>query len=218
MNFILTINGRIIFGPKPWNRRQFEFFIQDELGETHVLPDTNTELYTIAESIKIWPAVMSEPEEFNPKIQQYAGPFWTYTDGIAYGVYQAIAKPLEEVRSNLKSLIAAKRYEYEVAGTTCEIQGVNVTVDTSREGRQVFVQQLMLMSDTDTIRWKFPEAWLTLSKPELSLIVSTGVSYIKSQFEWEDTKVAELNSISDLQQLNSVLLEKEVVNGNEYSN
>ena len=82
-------------------------------------------------------------------------------------------------------MVAVKRYVKEVAGTKATVQNTEVTVDTSREGRNVFVQKYSLMKTGDTVNWKFPEGWLTLTKIELGTIVTAGQTHIQSFFDWE---------------------------------
>lgn len=208
MNFVLTQNNNIVIGPREWNKYFFENALLDDCGITANLQVTNTEFLQISDIVAIYPATIVEPSVFNPKTQQYAGPFWTFSATTATGTYNAIDKPIDHVKGNLKGAIAAERYNIEVAGTKTTINGTEVTVDTSREGRNVFAQQFLLMGTADTVQWKFPEAWMTLSKDDLGIAVAAGVAHIKAAFAWEATKVAEIEGCSDLATLDAVVLKQ----------
>ena len=62
------------------------------------------------------------------------------------------------------------------------------------------------MGDNDTVQWKFPEAWLNLTKQELGLIVATGAGHVQGSFDWEVSKVAEIDNCTTHEQLLNVTL------------
>ena len=206
MNFVLTQNNNIIDGPKPWNMYMFQNALQDDLGISATLPMYNTSFYTVTSTVSFYPVTIVEPT-INPVIQEYAGPFWTFNTGTnAVGTYTAVDRNIDHVKGNLAGIVATNRYNAEVAGTTATIQNTVVTIDTSREGRNIFVQQYLLMGASDTVDWKFPECWLTLTKSDLGTAVAAGVGYVKSMFVWEANKVAEINSCTTLSSLTNVVL------------
>ena len=65
-----------------------------------------------------------------------------------------------------------------------------------------FILLVIKMSCSDG--FKFPEGWLTLSKEELGLVVSTGATYIQSQFDWEVEKGIEINAKETAKELDLV--------------
>ena len=65
------------------------------------------------------------------------------------------------------------------------------------------------MADTDTINWKFPETWLTITKQELGYIVSQGVAYIQGCFDWEVQKNAEIDACTTLAELDAIIIAEE---------
>jgi hypothetical protein len=145
--------------------------------------------------------------ELNAKTQRHEGPFWTYENDEAVATFTAVDKNIDQVKGELKNIVAANRYNKENLGITVTIQGTDVWCDTSRGNRDVFFQKYALMGDADTVNWKFPNAWLNLTKPELGYIVGSGVAYIQGCFDWEETKVAEIDACTTLSQLDAVVLE-----------
>lgn len=60
------------------------------------------------------------------------------------------------------------------------------------------------MQDSDTVKWKFPEAWLTLTKSDLGQVVSAGATYVQEAFNWEADKTDEINNCTSLEELDVV--------------
>lgn len=209
MNFVLVENRYIIDGPKPWNFRAFQNILKADLDIDATLPPNNEEYLQITDTVAFYPSTIIEPENFNSKIHQYAGPFWTFTDTTATGTYTIMDGNIDHVKSNLKNIIATERYKAEISGTKIEIQGNTVTVDTTREGRNIFVHQFVLMDDDDSILWKFPECWLTLTKLELGAALVAGTAHVRSAFDWESVKSAEIDNCTTLAELDAVILKHE---------
>jgi hypothetical protein len=93
-----------------------------------------------------------------------------------------------------------------VAGTKTTIQDLEVTLDTSRDGRNVFIQKYTLMGEDDVVNWKFPEGWLTLTKTELGVAVATGAAHIQGAFDWEKAKVEEIEAAETVEALNAIVI------------
>lgn len=206
--YVLVSDNVVINGPRPWNYRSFQNTLREELDINVQLPVTKTDglAIDIATGVRIL-AVTQVTTEFNPKIEFLHGPFWDFSNDIATASYQVHNLDIATVKSNLKNNIAATRYQREISGCICVLQNINVTVDTSRDGRNIFVQKYLLMTDNDTIEWKFPEAWLTITKAELGEVVLCGATHIQDQFAWEATKSAEIDAATTLSELDAIVLE-----------
>ena len=199
----------VLLGPIEWKPSFIASVLQQDLD----LPNKPTVLASQEQNIpfNILPGVRVRPakevrEEINPKIQRHDGPFWTYTDNDATATFTAVDKPLDQVRGELKQLTSAERYRKEVAGVKVAVQDAEVTVDTSRDGRNIFAQKYSLMGEQETVNWKFPEGWLTLSKADLGLIVAAGATHIQSAFDWEMEKNSAIDACTTLQELDAVVI------------
>lgn len=206
--YVLTHNDFVILGPIAWNSRMFSSAIEEETGiEVSVLQSEREQVpVNKGNGIKIRNAVESRPQ-INTKIQHYSGPYWSFTDSTGTASYVPTDKNIDLVKSELGAKLASVRYDKEIAGVKVTVQDLQITVDTARGSRDVFVQQFLLMGDTDTVTWKFPEGWLNLSKTELGICVSAGVEHVKAAFVWEATKLAEVNACNTLTELNLVAME-----------
>ena len=142
--------------------------------------------------------------DYNPKIEYCDGPYWTYEDDFAAGTFEVKDQSIDLVKSTLKGIASSNRYNKEVAGTTATIQNIEVSIDTSRTNRNTYVNAYNLMADTDTVNWKFNQGWLVLTKSDMLTVVSAGADYINSQFDWESSKVQEIDNCTTLEELNNV--------------
>ena len=198
-----------------WNRAMFDGALQ-KLGIVVTLPrsapsdlpliiDADTRL---AESTYVYPA-------YNSKIEYLNGPFWNFDAPVAVGTFVIEPIEIDQIKGTLKLDVAAERYRKENAGTTGVVQGITVTLDTSRGGRDIFAQAYLLMGDTDVKNWKFPECWLTLTKNDLGSIVAVGSAYIQACFDWERSKGEEIDACTTAEQLNNVVIVDSVTSPSE---
>ena len=203
--YVLENNNIVINGPRVWNYHSFEATLEDDLEIITKLPlkKEDHEIITINENTHIYKAELISPE-YNCNFEYLNGPIWEFTTGIAVGTYVKENYDIDTIKGKLKNIVTANRYQKEISGITATIQGINITIDTSRDGRNIFVQKFVLMNDTDSVEWKFPESWLTLSKIELGEIISIGASYIQSQFDWEKNKLLEIETLQTIDELKLV--------------
>lgn len=210
--FVLTQNDQVILGPMAWNPRMFMSAIEDDCDVTVSITtgDIQNIPLDLGNGIKIRNAVDVKPE-LNPKIEMYTGPFWTFTESTGSANYVVVDKPIDLVKKELIEQIAVTRWKAEISGTVATIQDQQVTVDTNRGSRDIFVQQVLLMNDTDTTTWKFPEGWFLLTRAELRSCVNAGVLHVQGAFVWEANKADEINLCTTLQELDAVNLETVVI-------
>lgn len=210
--YVVTHNDQVILGPIPWSARMFSSVIEDDLEiKVTIFPSQkNSVPLDLGNGIKIRMAVEDRPS-LNPKIQMHTGPFWTFTDTTGTHSYVPVDKPIELVKQELKQVAAAERWKKEHSGVKVTVQGTDVTVDTARGARDIFVQKYLLMADGETTTWKFPEGWLTLTKSELGQCVAAGVQHVQTQFNWESGIVDQINAAQTLQELDALVIVEEPV-------
>lgn len=194
MSYILINNNQILNGPREWNYRSFESTLLDELELPVKLPMSydSDEPFIIDDNTRIAKCNLIY-QNFNSKIEYLHGPFWDFSTPVVVGSFEIHRYPIEYVKSTLITKVTHNRWAKEIIGAKLSIQGTEVTVDTSRDGRNIFVQQYLLMAPDATVQWKFPEGWLVLSHTELGMAVGAGVAYIQSQFEWEAVTIYNIN-------------------------
>ena len=62
------------------------------------------------------------------------------------------------------------------------------------------------MGDADTVNWKFPETWLTLTKQDLGLCVTAATQYVQECFDWELNKSEEIDNSETKQELLAIII------------
>ena len=212
--YALIHKDQVISGPRDWDRAFFTFLLNSR--NVHIdrpIPrmPLDDQPYIIDNDTKIVRAEIVQGD-LNPLVEYYQGPSWELLEDKALAHYEVIDTPVEFAKNNFKDLIAAKRYEKEIKGTKVTIQDTEVSLDTSRDGRNIFIQKYSLMNDGDSVNWKFPEGWLVLTKPDLGICVSAGVSYIQSCFDWEknyDDRIAAATTKEELLQIEQDIKDEE---------
>lgn len=199
--YAVVYKGNVIVGPMEWNRAIFTGSLSKE-GVDVTLPRVAPETlpYVINEDSKIC-LVNENRSEMNPMVEYYYGPIWDITGDIAIANYDVMDSPVEFAKVNFKNQAADERYKKEISGTTINIQNTEVTIDTTRDGRNIFVQKYSLMNDNETVNWKFPQGWLTLTKTELGSIVAAGASHIQTVFDWEKSINDQIDAATTKEQL-----------------
>jgi hypothetical protein len=197
--YAVIYDNRVLVGPMNWNRGMFQGALERR-GIQYTLPRTAPDdlPLIIDEHAKIMQVEEIRPE-LNALVEFYYGPLWDITETKAIANYEVHDTPIESARYNLKQLAAQERYKKEILGTTATIQDNIVTIDTSRGARDIFVQTYLLMGDADTVNWKFPQTWLTLTKSDLGLCVTAATQYVQECFDWE-LNISEEIDISDTKQ------------------
>ena len=206
--FVIVYDNQVVLGPMRWNKYRFENFLVEEYEVTATLPQTNEPetMVTVNDNCVIYPVQGSPDPIFNPVIEMLHGPFWDFSNNVATSSFQVQPLPIDAVKNMLKATTATERYRKEILGTTATIQGTIVSIATDRDSRNIVNNTYLIAGDADTIQWKFPEAWLTLTKSDLGLVVSTINSYVQEQFAWESAKVAEIDACQTSMELANVVI------------
>ena len=203
--YVLVHNGYVINGPRAWNYRSFESSLEEDCEIELKLPmsKSDEEIITIDENTKIYASELVYPS-YNAKIEYPHGPFWDFSTGKAIGTFQVLPTPIDNIKSTLKQVVAENRWKKEIAGVKVTVQGTEVTVDTARQSRDIFVQKYLLMDSADTVQWKFPEGWLTLTRSDLGTVVTAGANHVQDQFVWEVDKNTEIDACTTAVELDAV--------------
>lgn len=205
--FVLVHKERVLVGPRDWNRPMFDGALK-KLKIDVMLPrrDPQEVPFIIDEDTYITKSVTVIPPH-NEVFETYHGPYWNFENPQqAVGTFAIKTREIPQIREIMIRQAADERYRKEVSGTKMTIQDIEVSLDTSRDGRNIFLQKYSLMQDTDIVNWKFPEGWLTLTKEELGLVVFTGAQHIQSAFDWEMSKVDEINSADTVEALEAIVI------------
>jgi hypothetical protein len=215
MNYIIVKDQQtVLLGPMPWRQRMFQREINDlletgDITEQYTIPPIAPESNYLAlgEGLEIFPVTTSNVPAHDGIYEQLAGPYYSYANNKATETYNAVTSPLEQVKGTLKTTVTNNRYKKETGGFKITIQSTEVTVDTTREGRQIFLDTYLAMADTETINWKFPEAWIAVTKNDMEQIVFAGKTHIQSSFDWELSTHNAIDAAQTGEDLKAIILE-----------
>jgi hypothetical protein len=210
--YAVVYQNKVIVGPMSWNRAIFQGSLERR-GILDTLPRVAPEElpYVINDDAQIM-AVEEVRPEMNPMVEYYYGPLWEITETKAIANYEVVDTNIEFARNNFKSKAAEERWKKETAGTKITINGVEVSLDTTRDGRNVFIQKFVMMGANDTVNWKFPESWVTLSKSDFDTIITAIDTHVESCFTWEKSIVDQIDESETKEDLLAiVIVEKEEV-------
>jgi len=207
--YVIIHKGRVVLGPLAWAQKYYADVLKIRHRVQANIPGQAPEQmpYTIDENTKIHEVTENKPN-IDPMVQQHYGPLWDTTNDVIVANYEVVELPIESARMNFKYLAAHERYKKEMAGTKVTIQNTEVTIDTKRGDRDIFVQKYLLMGDQETVNWKFPEGWLTLTKEELGAVVQAGATYVQSCFDWEKDINDQIDAAQNAEELYAIEIEE----------
>lgn len=202
MSFVVIHKNRVIIGPMSWSQKYFTTVLKIRYKIEANIPGIEPDVfpYTINEDTVIRRVVENKPE-LNEMIHYHYGPLWDFTEDTVVANYEVREVTIETARDNFKALLASHRYRKEISGAKITLREKELSLDTSREGRNVFIQKFLLMADAETVNWKFPEGWFNLTRDELGQIVFAGASHIQSAFDWEKEITEQIDSAQTLEEL-----------------
>jgi hypothetical protein len=211
MLYAIKHKNRVVCGPLAWAQKYFATVLKVRHRIDATIPGKPPEEipFIIDEDTSIHEVVKNEPE-LDTMTQAYHGPFWDVSGDVIVANYEVHDLEIASARNNFRAVAAFERYKKEISNVKVEVQGVEVTCDTSRDGRNIFLQKFTLMGDEDTVNWKFPETWLTLAKAELGSIVQAGASHIQAAFDWEKDINDQIDAAETAEELHAIeIVEKQ---------
>lgn len=209
MLYTLLKNERIVTGPRDWNPKYFEYFLQQECGVQTTLPEEPiVEKLIFNGIIKLVPTLQEDNPEINPLFEVLAGPNFKFDDSgnfVSYYIAQELS--LDTAKNNLKQIISNNRWTKETTSINRNINEKQITIYTDRGSRTAYTQALILATDDYSALWKFPEGFFLLNKSDLQLVVDEVVAYVQTCFDWEANKTNEINSKTTIEELKQIILE-----------
>lgn len=204
---VAIYKNRVVLGPCAWNRAFAQAVFADkriECAITLPLRLENKDLPLVISDDLVIKQAKYENQPMNEKIEMSYGPFFDLDNDIAIVYNKVKNKSIEVIQNELKARAAALRWQLENSGTTIEIQGTTVSIGTSREARSAFNNKLNTV--TTQVNWKFPEAWISLTKEDLTTIITAIDNYVQQQFDAEYAKSIEIESAVTVEDLDAIII------------
>jgi hypothetical protein len=208
MNYLLVQNKQmVILGPITWRQRFIQTEINDliddgELTIDYTVPATEQGYINIGDGFEIFPVELTTPA-FDPIYEELSGPFWTYENNTAYGSYTVVQLSIERIKGHLKQVVSAERYRKQNLGTTVAIANTTFSVSTDTNTINSLLS-LANTTGTDTINYKSPNGFISLTGADIQNIVNQIHDYIQTQFNWEKTTNETIDVTNDITLLQAI--------------
>lgn len=212
--FLLVHKNMVLVGPMDWNKAMFTVGAKRKKID-HYFPfnPPDTFPYIIDNDTKVVKCQLVY-QNYDKRTEYLHGPFWNFDQDEAIGTFEIKETPIDQVKGMMKLEVADERYKKEISGTKTTIQSLEVSVDTNRGSRDIFVQKYLLMGENDTVQWKFPEGWLTLTKTDLGQIVAAGAAHIQTAFNWEKNLADTIDATTTYAELKNIVIVEPPVQNN----
>ena len=203
----LIHNDKIQVGPRSWNYAFFAEYLNDNNLDISALPTNEPIIAIFGDEWKILPVTSIDIPQIDPDFEMNVGPYWTINDNDITGSYTKQDKPISMIKGGLKNNVASNRYAFEVSDLEYTFNDDSkVTLFTSREERDVYINTCMTMTDVETASFKFKGGVFKsgMSKDDVLDLAYAIKGRIKDAFDWEAEKAAEIDACTTIDQLKEV--------------
>lgn len=208
--YALIHNSQLILGPMGYNYRMINSELEDLEIEKRVSPrDYENVPISIDENTYVLPAVqIIEPHDSRFRgIGNFNWEIIKENDipvrvDMTYEVYD---KSLEQIKAEYKSQVAPIRREKENTIVEVVINETPISVSTSREDRLSFVSKLVASPGPHTFKFN-NDVWMQITTAELEYIISQIDSKVQEAFDWEYSKIQEIDACTTGEEVYSVVL------------
>jgi len=215
MNYLLVQNKQmVVLGPITWRQRFIQTEINDliddgELTIEYTVPATEQGYINIGDGFEIFPVELTTPA-FDPIYEELSGPFWTYENNVATGLYTVNTLSIEKIKGHLKQVVTTERYRKQNLGITVTIANTTFFVSTDTNT----INSLLSLANntgTDTINYKSPNGFISLTGTDIQNVVNQIHDYVQTQFDWEKTTNETVDDAVDITTLQAVEILEPVV-------
>lgn len=201
--YAIVINNKVEIGPRDWNYSIFAKQLKEKELPYDELPKAKPKTSIITDNWKLLPINIINKPTHDAIYEQLEGPTYTIKeDGIDLS-YKVVPETLAVAKSKLSTKVTEDRYKVEVNGIGFTFaDATEVTLYTTREDRNTYLDALLTVPDGINVKFKFKDGiFKEVTKAELQQIVNTIMTHIQSAFEWEATKLVEIDNCLTLEEL-----------------
>jgi hypothetical protein len=213
MEIALIHNNSLILGPIGYNVRM----INSELEELEVEETITTQSYTnipihFSDGLTHLIPLEKEVPPYDPKYHNVGNFDWQIVeeDGVPIKVlltYPITDKTLEEVKEFRKQEVAPYRREKENTIITLTVNETVIEVSTSREERILLASKFA--ASPGPHNFKFKNTWLEITTEELQYILNQIDIKVQEAFDWEYTKIQEIDACETIDDVYEVVIREE---------
>lgn len=213
MEIALIHNNSLELGPMGFNVKYINSELEDLEVEERISPQSYTDLpIHFSDNLTHLLPLEKEVPQHDPKYHNIGNFTWEIIkeDDVPVKVlltYPIIDKTLEEVKSNRKQEVSPARREKENKTITLIVNGTEVEVSTSREERLLLASKIAAAPGPHN--FKFKNTWLEVTTEQLQTIVSEIDVKVQEAFDWELSKLQEIDACETIDEVYDVVIREE---------
>jgi len=208
--YALIHNSQLILGPIGYNYRMINSELEDLEIEYKVAPrDYENVPILVNENTYILP-VNQIIEPHDSRFRSVGNFQWQVIRENEIPVrvdmtYEVHDKSLEQIKAEYKSQVAPIRREKENTTIEIEINQTPISVSTSREDRLSYVSKLVASPGPHTFKFN-NDVWMQITTTELEYIISQIDLKVQEAFDWEYSKIQEIDACISGEEVYNVVL------------
>jgi hypothetical protein len=208
--YALIHNSQLILGPIKYNYRLINSELEELEIDKKVSPRDyeNTPIHFDNETSLV-PAVQIIPE-YDSRFSGVGNFTWEIIreNDIPVRVemtYEIGDKTLEQIKAEYKSQVAPIRREKENILIDIDLNGTIVTISTDRDERISLVSKLVASPGPHNFKF-YGDNWVQITTAELEYIISQIDLKVQEAFDWELSKIQEIDACVTGEEVYSVIL------------
>jgi hypothetical protein len=197
--YALIHNSQLILGPIPYNYRMINGELEELEIDARVTPRDYENIPIRFDDLTFLVPVTQIIPEYDARFQSVGNFTWEiiqeneiWPSGVEM-TYPISNKTLEQIKEEYKKQLPDIRRQKETQIIDVTINDTIVQVSTAREERVSFVSKLV--SSPGPHNFKFENnVWLQITTTELEYVISQIDAKVQEAFDWEYTKVQEIDA------------------------
>ena len=125
--------------------------------------------------------------------------------------YPLVERSIEEVKYSRKQEVTAYRKEKENKIISLTINETEIKIATSREERLILASKLS--ASPGLHNYKFSNTWLEITTENLQYVIGEIDKVVQSAYDWELSKLQEIDACQTLGEIYNVIIKEEVAIG-----
>ena len=214
--YALIHNSQLILGPIQYNYRMINGELEELEIDARVTPRDYEKIPIRFDDLTFLVPVTEIIPEHDTRFQSVGNFTWEiiqeneiWPSGVEM-TYPISNKTLEQIKEEYKKQLPDIRRQKETQIIDVTINDTIVQVSTAREERVSFVSKLV--SSPGPHNFKFENnVWLQITTTELEYVISQIDAKVQEAFDWEYTKVQEIDACETGEDVYNVVLIEEVI-------
>ena len=209
--YALIHNSQLILGPIQWNYRLINGELEDLEVDARVTPRDYENIPIRFDDLTFLVPVTQIIPEHDGRFQSVGNFTWEiiqeneiWPSGVEM-TYAISNKTLDQIKQEYKSQLPEIRRQKETQIIDVTLGETTVQVSTSREERVSFVSKLV--SSPGPHNFKFEnDVWLQITTTELEYVISQIDAKVQEAFDWEYSKVQEIDACETGEDVYNVII------------